>query len=304
MARVRIYGGISEALEEWRRLGVPEGTFGRGDLTSKRFIFLDDIVRDEALALVQEVKGRGGHGCLCKGERALIAITPVVLEAMLIGGAIPEKVQEMTLAWKRRDREDAPVFEWSGGSLDLSQPRIMGILNVTPDSFSDGGKHFDVEAAVARAEQMRSEGADLIDIGGESTRPGASVIPADEEWARISKVIRRVSEEVGLPVSVDTRRPDVARKALRAGASLVNDVSGLGDEMTMVVRDAGAGAFVMHMRGEPANMQSDTQYVDVVGDTYAFLEKRVGEAVRKGVRWESLAVDPGLGFGKDLEGNL
>ena len=304
MARVRTYGGITEALAEWRRLGVPEGTFGRSDLTSKRFIFLDDIVRNDALALVQEVKVRGGQGCLCKGDRALIAITPVVLEAMLMGGATPEKVQEMTLAWKRRDQEEAPVFEWSGGSMDLSRPRIMGILNVTPDSFSDGGKHFDVEAAVARAEQMRSEGADLIDVGGESTRPGASVVPADEEWARISKVIARVSEEVGLPVSVDTRRPEVARKALRAGASLVNDVSGLGEEMTTVVRDAGAGAFIMHMRGEPANMQSDTQYVDVVGDTYAFLEKHVEQAVRKGVRWESLAVDPGLGFGKDLKGNL
>jgi dihydropteroate synthase len=117
-------------------------------------------------------------------------------------------------------------------------------------------------------------------------------------------VIHRIGEEVGLPVSVDTRRPEVARKALLAGASIVNDVSGLNREMAEVVRDQGAGAVVMHMRGEPATMQSETRYMDVVGETYAFLEKQVKDAVKIGVPRECLVVDPGLGFGKDLDGNL
>jgi dihydropteroate synthase len=180
----------------------------------------------------------------------------------------------------------------------------MGILNVTPDSFSDGGEHMEVEAAVRRAVQMKEEGADIIDVGGESTRPGASSVTAEEEWSRISLVIRRISEEIGLPVSVDTRRPEVARKALQAGAIMVNDVTGLNREMAEVVRDQGAGAVIMHMRGEPVNMQSDTRYTDVVGETYAYLEKQVKDAVKIGVPGESLVVDPGLGFGKDLDGNL
>jgi dihydropteroate synthase len=151
---------------------------------------------------------------------------------------------------------------------------------------------------------MKDEGADIIDIGGESTRPGSAPVTPDEEWSRISDVVRRVSEEVGLPVSVDTRRPDVARKALRAGAVMVNDVSGLGEGMIEVVRDGGAAAIVMHMRGEPSNMQDLTRYVDVVGDVYAFLEKRVKNAMVAGIARERLAIDPGLGFAKDFDGNL
>ena len=162
----------------------------------------------------------------------------------------------------------------------------------------------DADAAVARAWQMRREGADVIDVGGESTRPRSMPVPPDVEWARIADVIRRVSAEVGAPVSVDTRRPEVARRALQAGAVIVNDVSGLREGMVDVVRREGAAAIVMHMRGEPATMQNDTGYVDVVGDVYAFLERRVRDAVRAGVPRERLAIDPGLGFGKDLAGNL
>ncbi|MCG7843981.1 MAG: dihydropteroate synthase [Methanomassiliicoccales archaeon] len=303
MTRVRVYRSYSEAVAEWRRLGIPEGALGRMDLATKQFFFVDQPSADRIGSLIKAVEARGGRGFICHGERALLSITPMGLETMIMVDN-SAMVEELAMALKNRFDERAPIFEWSDGSLDLSRPQVMGILNVTPDSFSDGGKHLDVEAAVQRAAEMKAEGADVIDVGGESTRPGSSTVSPEEEWSRISQVIRRTVDEVGLPVSVDTRRPEVARKALQTGASIVNDVSGLDEEMVKLVRDEGAGAVIMHMRGEPSNMQADTRYADVVGDTYAFLERRVKKAVDSGVRWESLAVDPGLGFGKDLDGNL
>jgi dihydropteroate synthase len=303
MARARVYRNYKEAWGEWRRLGLPESALGRFDLASRQFIFIDSVTPKEVAALEAELARKGVTVLPCRGDRALIAITPLVLENLLMTGASP-KVVEMGEALRFRNDLEPPLFEWSGGSLDLSRPRVMGIINVTPDSFSDGGLNLDVDTAVSRALAMMEEGADVIDIGGESTRPGSAPVSPDEEWSRISDVIRRVSEEAGLPVSVDTRRADVARKALRAGAVMVNDISGLRENMTEVVRAEGAAAFVMHMRGEPSNMQDDTRYVDVVGDVYAFLEKRVKKAVAAGVPWERLAIDPGLGFAKDADGNL
>jgi dihydropteroate synthase len=303
MARVRVYRDFSEAVWEWRHLGVPEGALGRLDLVTRQFFYIDGVSREEAAPMIGSIVQKGGRGFFCKGERVLIAIAPLSLEGMMMDGPI-ELAEKLMLAFGRRSQDEPPRFAWSGGSLDLSKPRVMGILNVTPDSFSDGGEHLDEEAAVERAGQMKAEGADIIDIGGESTRPGSLPTSAEEEWARIAPVVRRVSQEVGLPVSVDTRRPEVAKKALTAGAVIVNDISGLEERMAEVVRDAGAGALIMHMRGEPQTMQKDTRYADVVGDTYAFLEKRVEAAVSIGISRERLAVDPGLGFGKDLNGNL
>ncbi|MBN1110368.1 MAG: dihydropteroate synthase [Methanomassiliicoccales archaeon] len=303
MARVRIYSGLDEALSEWRRLGVPEGALGRMDLDTKRFIFIDGVGKEECSSLLASVERVGGRGFHCKGERALLAITPLSLEQLMMEGG-SASVQEMGAALRHRFDEEPPAFEWEGGSLDLSSPRVMGVLNVTPDSFSDGGRHLDAEVALQRARTMREEGADLIDVGGESTRPGALPVDAGQEWERIAEVIRRASDELDVPISVDTRRPEVAIKALRAGASLVNDVSGLQEGMRDVVRGEGAAAIIMHMRGDPRTMQSDTRYTEVVGDTYAFLERQVRKAVEAGVPWEGLAVDPGLGFGKDLQGNM
>jgi len=303
MARVRTYRNYQEAWGEWRRLGIPDRAFTRFDLASRQFIFIDSIALDEATALREELMPKGVTVLPCRGDRALIAIAPLALEDLLLTEASPRLV-EIGEALRFRNDAEPPLFEWSGGSLDLSRPRVMGILNVTPDSFSDGGRNLDADTAVRRALEMKNEGADVIDIGGESTRPGSAPVTPDEEWSRISEVVRRMSDEVGLPVSVDTRRPEVARRALRAGAVMVNDISGLRDEMIEVVRTEGAAAFVMHMRGEPANMQDDTRYVDVVGDVYAFLERQVRRAVAAGVPRERLAIDPGLGFAKDVDGNL
>lgn len=181
-----------------------------------------------------------------------------------------------------------------------NRPLVMGVLNVTPDSFSDGGRHADVEAAVSRAFLMQEEGVDLVDVGGESTRPGAEPVSVEEESRRVLPVLDRL-EEAGfvLPVSVDTRRAQVAKKALDRGVCLVNDVSAFSDpEMAGVVVGSGAAAVLMHMRGVPASMQEDPDYTDVVSQVTDFLVQARDRAVAAGVKRERIILDPGLGFGK------
>jgi dihydropteroate synthase len=182
----------------------------------------------------------------------------------------------------------------------------MGVLNVTPDSFFDGGLFVELEAAFARAEQMAAEGADVIDVGGESTRPGAEPVSADEELRRVVPVLERLAEKLETPLSIDTSKAAVARSALEAGASFVNDVTALrGDpEMAAVVADAEAQLCLMHMRGEPRTMQEDPRYGDVVSEVRAFLEQRLAFAVGEGVAEDRIWLDPGIGFGKTLDHNL
>jgi len=175
----------------------------------------------------------------------------------------------------------------------------MGIINVTPDSFSDGGRFFDPEVAVAAGIEMAASGADILDVGGESTRPGSDPVPVDQELDRVVPVIKRLATEVSIPVSIDTRRAEVARAALELGASVVNDVtSGSDPSMFEVTREAGAGMVLMHMRGEPKTMQQQTDYDDVVAEVKVYLGERVEAAMRAGIDRERLAVDPGLGFAK------
>ncbi len=181
----------------------------------------------------------------------------------------------------------------------------MGILNVTPDSFSDGGRFLDPARAVEQARRMAEEGADLIDVGGESTRPGAAPVSADEEAARVLPVLRALKDALAVPVSVDTRRAAVAREALAAGADVINDVSGLADaEMAGVVAPSGAGLVLMHMRGTPETMQRLTDYGDVVEDVAAELEESLARADAAAIARERVVLDPGIGFAKTAEQNL
>ncbi len=181
----------------------------------------------------------------------------------------------------------------------------MGVLNVTPDSFSDGGEFLDAERAVEHGLRMVADGADIVDVGGESTRPGSDPVSASEERDRVLPVVKRLAAELDIPVSIDTMKPDVASAALQAGASIVNDVSGGRDPaMLEVVRDAGAGLVLMHMLGEPKTMQQEPEYDDVVPDVHAYLRKRMHAAVEAGIERDHLCVDPGIGFGKTLEHNL
>jgi dihydropteroate synthase len=182
----------------------------------------------------------------------------------------------------------------------------MGVLNVTPDSFSDGGRYVDPAAAVERGHELVAAGADLLDVGGESTRPGAEAVDADEELQRVVPVVERLAAEAGVPVSVDTTKADVARAALDAGAAIVNDVSaGRFDPALLdVVAERDAGLVLMHMLGEPRTMQDAPRYDDVVGEVGDFLAERVDAARAAGVDGGALCVDPGIGFGKTAEHNL
>jgi dihydropteroate synthase len=184
-------------------------------------------------------------------------------------------------------------------------PRIMGILNVTPDSFSDGGEWFAFDEAVAHARELVAEGAAILDVGGESTRPGAAATPLEEELRRVIPVLRAV-RDVGAQISIDTMKLAVAEAAVAAGATFVNDVTAFRHEPELAgfVADACCDCCLMHMLGEPRTMQDDPRYDDVVDDVRAFLEARAEFAVREGIREDRIMVDPGIGFGKTLEHNL
>jgi dihydropteroate synthase len=193
-----------------------------------------------------------------------------------------------------------------GGGLELgSVTRVMGVLNATPDSFSDGGRFPHVDAAVDAAARMVDEGADLVDVGGESTRPGAAAVDVEAEIHRVVPLIAAIRRRVGVRLSVDTRRAAVARRALEAGADLVNDVSGFADPgMLPLLAATRAPAIVMHMRGSPATMQIDTRYTDLVAEVVAYLAERLERAAAGGVPGDRIVIDPGIGFGKSAEGNL
>jgi dihydropteroate synthase len=195
----------------------------------------------------------------------------------------------------------APVLRLGTHRLPVgARVHVVGILNVTPDSFSDGGAFLDPERAAVQAHAMAVAGADLIDIGGESSRPGAAPVPAVEERRRILPVLRRLARELAVPLSVDTRKPEVAEAALAEGAVLINDPSGLaaGERMAALAARAGAGLVVMHTRGTPETMMRLAEYADLVGEVRRFLAERAALAEAAGVPREGLVVDPGLGFAK------
>lgn len=189
--------------------------------------------------------------------------------------------------------------------INGSEPVVMGILNTTPDSFSDGGHFTSVERAAVHALQMVEEGAQIIDVGGESTRPGAREVPVEEEIERILPVIRAIRASSDVCISIDTSKPQVMRVAVEAGADLVNDVNGLRAEGALeTCAELGVHVCVMHMQGEPRTMQDKPHYVDVVQDVKAFLQGRIDDCVAAGIRREKIIIDPGFGFGKTLQHNL
>ena len=198
-----------------------------------------------------------------------------------------------------------PRLRCGGEWLDLAQPLVMGVLNVTPDSFSDGGRHADAGAAIARGLELADEGAALIDVGGESTRPGAAPVPLEEELRRVIPVIRGLAAGTRAVLSVDTSQPEVMRQAVDAGARLINDVRALQLPGALAAAAAsGAGVCLMHMQGEPRTMQRQPEYADVVNEAKAMLAARVQACSAAGIAPERLCLDPGIGFGKRLEHNL
>ncbi|KRG66330.1 dihydropteroate synthase [Stenotrophomonas chelatiphaga] len=199
----------------------------------------------------------------------------------------------------------SPQLDCAGRMLRLDRARVMGIVNVTPDSFSDGGQHDTAEAAVAHGLKLVEEGADLLDIGGESTRPGSEPVPLDEELRRVLPVIEQLAARTTVPISIDTFKPEVMRAAVAAGAGMINDIHALRQPGALeAAADTGVPVVLMHMQGEPGSMQADPQYDDVVAEVHRFLVQRLFAAEMAGIAKKNLVVDLGFGFGKSVEHNM
>ena len=204
------------------------------------------------------------------------------------------------------DRPDTPTWIANDEAIAGRLPRIMAVVNVTPDSFSDGGRHVDVDDALRHARSLVDDGADILDVGGESSRPGAEVVDPDEELRRVVPAVRAIARAMPrVPISVDTTKPEVAVAALEAGASILNDISGLRDpRMMRVAAESNCGLVLMHMPGDPRTMAGLANYADVVEDVLAYLADRVEAAETAGIDRGRIAIDPGIGFGKTTEHNL
>lgn len=201
--------------------------------------------------------------------------------------------------------DTVPTLDCAGRVLRLDRPQVMGIVNVTPDSFSDGGDHFDADAAVAHGLKLAEEGADILDVGGESTRPGSEGVGAEEEIRRVVPVIEGLVRGTALPVSIDTWRPEVMRAAVAAGAGMINDIRALRAEGALdAAAELGVPVVLMHMLGEPRSMQEAPDYDDVVGDVHRFLAERIFAAEMAGIPRKRIVADPGFGFGKTTQHNV
>lgn len=305
---------------ELARLGVDRA--GREIMAPKgvlRAIRIDGLDARGASILKQELLAKGAECALPRGvydlapgevTSAVILSTERVLnEVLRVLAAQPYGLKDVgTLVAEALRRVEEPPRIWRCGRFELpvgEATQVMGVLNVTPDSFSDGGERLDEDVAASAGLAMVADGAHLIDVGGESTRPGSAPVGAEEELRRIARVIERLAAEAGVPVSADTSKPEVARRALALGASVVNDIRGFRDPaMIDVVADSDCGVVVMHMQGEPATMQDHPRYDDLMGEIHAWLAERVHVLIKSGVAPERIAVDPGIGFGKTYEHNL
>ena len=319
-ARVVEAAGLAEIAREIERTGSdPEGV---GIMTRKGRIYavwLDDVPLKASPLLKQEMLSAGGDASHARGvadhsvgssPTLLLAtwgqyrrILPKLKRQPFSLKEVSDEVDRALRAYEAHGPRTVPGPHRTLTVRD--RPRVMGVVNVTPDSFSDGGRFLEPAAAIEQAVRLAEEGADLIDVGGESTRPGASPVSPDAEWGRVGPVLSALHEKLAIPISIDTRQPDVARRAVEAGADLVNDVSGLrSEEMRRVIARSGAAAVVMHMRGDPATMQADLEYRDLRAEVYRALADATSRAIGDGIPANRLLVDPGLGFGKSAEQSL
>jgi dihydropteroate synthase len=319
-ARVLEWDRLSEIAREIERTeSDPEGV---GIMTRKGRIFpvrLSDVSLKASPLLKQELLSVGGEAAHARGvaDHSVTASAVILLATWGQYRRLLPKLKRQPFGLKELGEEidralrayaaHAPrTIPGAHGSFLLGDvPRVMGVVNVTPDSFSDGGEFLDPASAAAAARRMAEEGASMVDLGGESTRPGATPVSPEAEWKRVGPVLDALRGELGVPISIDTRHPEVAARAVDAGADLVNDVEGLrSEEMRRVVARTSAAALVMHMRGTPETMQSDVRYADLRGEVFGYLARATDEAVRAGIGAEKILVDPGLGFGKSHEQSL
>lgn len=317
--RVLSIGTLDQGRRELERIGADPGGIGMmAGKTLTRCIHLAALQCRQANILKQELLSLGGDAAVARGTVACsIPFTDVILigtDKQLLQLCGKLKAQPFGLPALAAELETLlaairrPPETWitSRRTLSLERPLIMGILNLTPDSFSDGGRFVDPAQAIEHALKMEAEGADIIDIGGETTKPGAPPVPAAEEAARIIPVMERLVRELRCPLSVDTWKSAVADRALSAGAEIINDISGFNfdPQMADVVARHGAAAVLMHTRGKPDEMQQNTDYSDLMTEVIGGLRNSVSQALAAGVQRERIAIDPGIGFGKDLSGNL
>lgn len=307
------------AQKELERIGVdPAGIVRMLPKLEQQALLVPQVRAAAANILKQEMLSLGGDAAVARGTVACsVSSTDVLLIgtrkqllllcSKLAGQPFGLKALALEIAAVLKTVQQPPsCWQTSRRQLALERPLIMGILNVTPDSFSDGGYYATVEQAVERALQLEAEGADLLDIGGESTRPGAPLISAEEECSRVLPVIEALVNRLTIPISVDTWKSSVADACLTAGAEIINDISGLHFDPTLaeVVAQHQAGLVLMHTRGTPQQMQQDTGYADLMGEVANSLLQSAETARSAGIAREQIALDPGIGFAKDLNGNL
>ena len=318
-ARVLRITTPDQAEHELRRIGVDPG--GIASMTAKmrtHCIHLPRLQCRQANILKQEMLALGGDAAVARGS---VACSVEATDVILIGTEkqfnklrlklplqpfdLPALAVELSDLLKHLTSTPT-IWRTARRNLELTRPLIMGILNITPDSFSDGSRYLDPPRALEQAQKMIDEGADIIDIGGESTRPGAEPVSAEEEEARIIPVITGLAGKTGCVISVDTWKSRVARKAMAAGAEIINDISGFAfdNKLSRVAFETGAGVVLMHTRGAPEIMQQNTGYTDLTGEIMQGLRNSVETAVTAGIERERIAVDPGIGFGKNSRGNL
>jgi len=320
-ARVLVVENEKEARHLMEEVGVHrDGVDIMLSKASHRLLKLEQVDVRAANIIKQEILSRGGEAAV---SWSVYALAKNARSDVLLMGTIKQleelyhklKLQPFGLAdiaeeiKEALDNFDAARRDLKVGKTEMNfgeRTYVMGVLNVTPDSFSDGGKFLDEDAAVSRGIKMVEDGADIIDIGGESTRPGAKPVGAEEELKRVVPVVEKLAAKIDKPISVDTYKSEVARRALDAGAALVNDISALrmDDDMAPLLAERDAPVILMHMRGTPQNMQENPTYKSVMGEIISFLRERLQLARSKGIKMENILVDPGIGFGKTVQHNL
>lgn len=318
--RILVINTIEEAKKALQKIGVDLG--GIDIMAPKaihRLVKLENVDIRAANIIKQEMLSRGGEAAVSKDvyffkkdKTDVIMMGTLRHFKELYVKLLKQPFGLSSIA--KEIREVLSNFESLGKILEVGRYKfnlsrrthITGILNVTPDSFSNGGKFLEVSQAISQAEKMIEEGADIIDVGGESSRPGAEAVSIEDELARVIPVIEELASRTDKPISIDTYKAEVARRALDAGAAMVNDISGLrgNGEMVELVAQRQVPLVIMHMQGTPQNMQDNPQYDDVVGEIISFLRDRIGIALSAGVTKERILVDPGIGFGKTLQHNL
>ncbi|MDD1768057.1 MAG: dihydropteroate synthase [Methanomassiliicoccales archaeon] len=288
-------------------MGIREIADNMPEIASTIFVFVEGESDAMLSVLGDVVRALGGSATRCDSaaaKRLMVCGSHKLFDKLSKRSSVPA-ANLVSSALGNFYASETPSIETSSDPISFARTKVMGVLNVTPDSFSDGGAFINKEDAVRRAFEIADQGADLIDIGGESTRPFSEPVSEKEEMDRVLPVLEEVAPSLCVPISIDTMKPAVARKAVELGARMVNDVSGLRNrEMIDTVAELDVPVVVMHMRGIPKTMQVDVRYDDIVGDIMLYMAERMGEAIERGVREEKIMLDPGIGFGKELHHNL